>query len=77
MLTQSSSSGNLYDGSALAAFGDVVVVTINYRLGVFGEASLGVTLYVMWGRATRYIYYMYYMCYIYYMYHKLYILNVL
>ena len=31
------SSGNLYDGSALAAYGDVVVVTINYRLGVFGE----------------------------------------
>jgi len=29
-------SGNLYDGSALAAYGDVVVVTINYRLGVFG-----------------------------------------
>ena len=32
-------SGNLYDGSALAAYGDVVVVTINYRLGVFGKQS--------------------------------------
>jgi neuroligin len=29
-------SGNLYDGSGLAAYGDVVVVTINYRLGVLG-----------------------------------------
>jgi len=29
-----------YDGSALAARGDVVVVTINYRLGVFGYLSL-------------------------------------
>ena len=32
-------SGNLYDGSALAAYGDVVVVTINYRLGVFGRKT--------------------------------------
>ena len=31
--------GNLYDGSALAAYGDVVVVTINYRLGVFGRKT--------------------------------------
>ena len=30
-------SGNLYDGSALAAFGNIVVVTINYRLGVLGQ----------------------------------------
>jgi para-nitrobenzyl esterase len=29
-----------YDGSALAARGDVVVVTINYRLGVFGFLDL-------------------------------------
>jgi para-nitrobenzyl esterase len=29
-----------YDGSSLAARGDVVVVTINYRLGVFGYLSL-------------------------------------
>ncbi|XP_071033569.1 neuroligin-4, X-linked-like isoform X2 [Parasteatoda tepidariorum] len=29
-------SGNPYDGSVLASFGGVVVVTINYRLGVLG-----------------------------------------
>ena len=28
-------SGNDHDGSVLAAQGDVVVVTVNYRLGVF------------------------------------------
>ncbi|GIX75153.1 neuroligin-3 [Caerostris darwini] len=30
-------SGNPYDGSVLASFGGVVVVTINYRLGVLGK----------------------------------------
>ncbi|XP_076348081.1 neuroligin-4, X-linked-like isoform X1 [Tachypleus tridentatus] len=29
-------SGNPYDGSVLASYGDVVVVTINYRLGILG-----------------------------------------
>jgi carboxylesterase type B len=31
-------SGNPYDGSVLASYGGVVVVTINYRLGVLGES---------------------------------------
>lgn len=31
------SSGNPYDGSVLASYGGVVVVTINYRLGILGE----------------------------------------
>lgn len=30
-------SGNPYDGSILASYGDVVVVTLNFRLGVLGE----------------------------------------
>ena len=30
-------SGNPYDGSVLAAYANVVVVTLNYRLGVLGE----------------------------------------
>lgn len=29
-------SGNPYDGSVLASYGGVVVVTINYRLGILG-----------------------------------------
>jgi para-nitrobenzyl esterase len=34
-------SQSIYDGTKLAKRGDVVVVTINYRLGVFGFLSLG------------------------------------
>jgi neuroligin len=30
-------SGNPYDGSVLASYGQMLVVTINYRLGVLGE----------------------------------------
>ena len=30
-------SGNIYDGSVLAAVGRVVVVTLNYRLGILGK----------------------------------------
>ncbi len=33
-------SGNLYDASVLAAMGKVVVVTLNYRLGILGEYRL-------------------------------------
>lgn len=33
-------SSNLYDGSHLADLGDIVVVTINYRLGVFGFVDI-------------------------------------
>lgn len=30
-------TGNAYDGSVLAAFGHVIVVTVNFRLGVLGK----------------------------------------
>ena len=33
-------SGNLYDGSVLAAVGRVVVVTLNYRLGILGRCNI-------------------------------------
>lgn len=33
--------GDVLDGSQLAAFGDVVVVTLNHRLNVFGYTNLG------------------------------------
>lgn len=29
-------SGNPYDGSILASYGDMIVVTLNYRLGILG-----------------------------------------
>lgn len=30
-------TGNAYDGSVLSSFGGVVVITLNYRLGVLGR----------------------------------------
>lgn len=33
-------TGNLYDGSVLASYGNVIVITVNYRLGVLGKKSL-------------------------------------
>lgn len=33
-------SGNLYDGTVLAAHSNIIVVTINFRLGVLGELSV-------------------------------------
>ncbi|XP_061171375.1 neuroligin-4, X-linked-like isoform X4 [Saccostrea echinata] len=34
-------TGNAYDGSVLASYGDVIVITINYRLGVLGFLNTG------------------------------------
>jgi neuroligin len=33
-------TGNLYDGSVLASYGNVIVITVNYRLGVLGKKSV-------------------------------------
>lgn len=33
-------SGNPYDGSVLASYGQILVVTINYRLGILGKINL-------------------------------------
>lgn len=30
-------SGNSYDGSILASYGQVIVITLNYRLGALGK----------------------------------------
>lgn len=35
-----SGTGNAYDGSVLASYGRVIVITLNYRLGVLGEFFL-------------------------------------
>ncbi|XP_030042787.1 neuroligin-2-like isoform X7 [Microcaecilia unicolor] len=34
-------TGNMFDGSVLAAYGNVIVITMNYRLGVLGFLSTG------------------------------------
>lgn len=40
-------SGNPYDGSVLASFGQILVVTINYRLGILGKSIyLHIYLYI-------------------------------
>jgi len=31
-------TGNAYDGSVLAAFGQIIVITVNYRLGALGQS---------------------------------------
>ncbi|GAA6106681.1 neuroligin-2-like isoform X3 [Tachysurus ichikawai] len=33
-------TGNMFDASVLAAYGNVIVVTMNYRLGVLGESPV-------------------------------------
>lgn len=38
-------TGNMFDASVLAAYGNVIVVTMNYRLGVLGKGA-GCLLYL-------------------------------
>lgn len=33
-------TGNMMDGSVLASYGNVVVVTLNYRIGILGDDSV-------------------------------------
>lgn len=33
-------TGNAYEGSVLASYGKVIVITVNYRLGVLGQSLL-------------------------------------
>lgn len=33
-------TGNMIDGSILASYGNVIVVTVNYRLGVLGKSQI-------------------------------------
>lgn len=37
-------SGNPYDGTVLASYGEMVVVTLNYRLGILGNFRLSLTV---------------------------------
>ncbi|KAG8136172.1 hypothetical protein E2320_009142 [Naja naja] len=37
-------TGNLYDGSVLASYGNVIVITVNYRLGVLGHTLVALQL---------------------------------
>lgn len=40
-------SGNAYDGSVLASYGRVIVVTLNYRLGVLGFMKPGLSDHIV------------------------------
>lgn len=33
-------TGNMIDGSVLASYGNVIVITLNFRVGVLGKPSL-------------------------------------
>lgn len=33
-------TGNAYEGSVLASYGKVIVITVNYRLGVLGQSFM-------------------------------------
>ena len=40
----SEGAGSFYDGSVLASYGKVIVVTFNYRLGVLGKLAYCILL---------------------------------
>lgn len=43
-------TGNMFDGSVLAAYGNVIVATLNYRLGVLGEGGQPILGAGVWER---------------------------
>lgn len=40
-------SGNLYDGTVFAAHSNIIVVTINFRLGVLGESCILLLFHIL------------------------------
>ena len=51
-------SGNIYDGRVLSTYGKVIVVTINFRLGVLGKQTDKVQLemeYMYWSNFNEWI----------------------
>ena len=42
-------SAALYDARILATLGRIIVVTFNYRLGVFGEIAVKFLLFMIFG----------------------------
>lgn len=49
-------TGNMIDGSILASYGNVIVVTLNYRLGVLGKSFI--FFFIKWWMVliTEYLY---------------------
>lgn len=39
-------TGNMIDGSVLASYGNVIVITLNYRVGVLGKHLLSLSLFL-------------------------------
>lgn len=48
-------TGNMFDGSVLAAYGNVIVVTMNYRLGVLGMSSSKPFHHLTYGTAVAFL----------------------
>lgn len=40
-------TGNMFDGSILASYGNVIVITVNYRLGVLGRRIIFIVMIII------------------------------
>lgn len=49
-------SSHLYDGSVLSSYGNVVVITVNFRLGVLGTVVIASLLFYIKGLGKRAFY---------------------